>query len=149
MQNRTHQELVENIQQHRWLVFNILGDGDALPPFSYTVGLFASFGHPEVILSGLDHDLAHALLNDIGEDAANGIRRQADVLYDDVFGGSPCLFKTVLPAHYDAYFGRALVFYQGADFPVLQCVWPDAQMRFPGQGGYAYTSANQELLYQP
>ncbi|OUJ70298.1 hypothetical protein BXP70_24705 [Hymenobacter crusticola] len=50
-------------------------------------------------------------------------------------------------ACYDAYFGRTLVFYQGAHFPVLQCVWPDAQQRFPGQAGYAYSSTNQELLY--
>lgn len=149
MQNRTHQELADNIQQHRWLVFNILGDDEALPPFSYTVGLFATFGHPEVVLSGLDHDLAHAILNDIGEDAAQGIRRQDGVIYDDVLGGSPCLFKPVLPEHYEGYFGRALVFYQGADFPVLQCIWPDAQLRFPGQEDYAYTAANQELLYQP
>lgn len=147
MQNRTYQELAENVQQHRWLVFNIMGDGGDLPPFSYTVGLFATFGHPEVVLSGLNHDLAHAILNDIGEDVASGIQRQVEVLYDDVFGGAPCLFKSVSPEHYEAYFGRALVLYQETDFPVLQCVWPDAQMRFPGQVGYAYSAANQELLY--
>ena len=146
MKNHTYQELAENIQQHRWLVFNIMGDGD-FPPFSYTVGLFATFGHPEVVLSGLQQELAHAILNDIGEDAARGIQRQAEVLYDDVFGGSPCLFKTVTPEYYKDYFGRALVFYQGAHFPVLQGVWADAQQRFPNQAGYAYSSANQELLY--
>jgi len=146
VQNRTYHELAENIQRHRWLVFNIMGDGD-LPPFSYTVGLFATFGHPEVVLSGLNHELAHAILNDLGEDAASGIQRQPEVFYEDVFGGAPCLFKPVSLAYYDAYFGRALVFYQGTHFPVLQCVWPDAQQRFPGQMGYTASSTNQELLY--
>jgi len=146
VKNRTYQELAENIQQHRWLVFNIMGDG-TLPPFSYTVGLFATFGHPEVVISGLDHELAHAILNDIGEDVARGVQRQAETLYDDLLEGISCLFKTVTAEYYDPYFGRALVFYQGAHFPVLQCVWPDAQQRFPGQVGYTYTSAKQELLY--
>ncbi|UOQ69183.1 DUF4262 domain-containing protein [Hymenobacter volaticus] len=85
MQNRTYQDLAENIQQHRWLVFHILGEGN-FPPFSYTVGLYATFGYPEVVLSGLNQELAHALLNDMGEDAARGIQRQPDVLYEDVLG---------------------------------------------------------------
>jgi hypothetical protein len=36
-----------------------------------------------------------------------------------------------LPRHYRDYFGYARWFYHGDDFPVLQCVWPDRQHRYP------------------
>jgi hypothetical protein len=38
--------------------------------YSGTVGLFETYGHPEVVLSGLNTELAQTLLNDIGSAVA-------------------------------------------------------------------------------
>jgi hypothetical protein len=146
MKNTTRAELTANIKKHRWLVFNIMGGSETEPAFSYTVGLFETFGHPEVVISGLPNDVALAILNDIGSDVAKGLVRVPEVLYDDILEGYPCMFKTVPSSMYDDYFGRALVFYEGTGFPVLQCLWPDALKRFPGDFGYA--DSNQEALFE-
>lgn len=144
MKNRTRAELAANINKHHWLVFSVAGETQ--PLYSYTVGLFETFGHPEVVLSGLDINLAQTLLNDIGSTVAKGLVREPDRLYEDVLEGYPCLFKQVPATVYEAYFGRALVFYGDAAFPVLQCLWPDALKRFPGDVGY--NSANQQALFE-
>jgi hypothetical protein len=146
MKNTTRAELAANIKKHRWLVFNIMGGSETEPPFSYTVGLFGTFGHPEVVISGLPNDVALAMLNDIGSDVAKGVIREPEVLYDDLLEGYPCVFKPVPTTVYPAYFGRAEVFYENSDFPVLQCLWPDALKRFPGDFGYA--DSNQEALFE-
>jgi hypothetical protein len=36
-------------------------------------------------------------------------------------------------ASLDNYFGRANLYYQNSDYPVLQCVLPDSKNRFPDQ----------------
>lgn len=144
MKNTTHAELSANIQQHGWLVFSVVGETQ--PLYSYTVGLFETFGHPEVVLSGLDMDLAQALLNDIGSTVAQGLVREPEELYNDILSDYPCLFKAVPVTVYEHYFGRALVFYGETTFPVLQCLWPDALKRFPGDIGY--DKSNQEPLFE-
>ena len=143
MNNRTRAELAANVKKHRWLVFSVMG-GELL--FTYTVGLFETFGHPEVVISGLNNDLTLDMLNGIGHDVAQGIVRAPGVLYDDILNGYPCVFKPVPSSRYKEYFGRALVFYGNDDFPVLQCLWPDALKRFPGDSGYV--AGGQEALFE-
>ena len=56
MKNTTRAELAANIKEHRWLVFNIMEGNETEPAFSYTVGLFETFGHPEVVISGVKQE---------------------------------------------------------------------------------------------
>ena len=84
MKNNTRVELAANIKKYRWLVLNIMGWAEAEPQFSYTVVLFATFGHPEVVISGLANDVAMAILNDIGSDVAKGVIREPEMQYDDI-----------------------------------------------------------------
>ena len=146
MKNNTRTELAANIKKHQWLVFNIMGGTDDEPPFSYTVGLFETFGHPEVVISGFSNDLALTILNDIGSNVAKGVTREPEMQYDDILENYPCLFKQVPTKVYEDYFGRALVFYGDAPFPVLQCLWPDSLKRFPG--GFGYVDSKQESLFE-
>jgi hypothetical protein len=56
----------------------------------------------------------------------------------------------VLASHYDAFVGQALRFYSGASFPLLQCVWPDKNGRFPwAKEAAAGFVAAQPLLDTP
>lgn len=41
-------------------------------------------------------------------------------------------FRTVEQQHYREYLGYARWYYNGDDFPALQCVWPDSHHRYPG-----------------
>ncbi|RZK28246.1 MAG: DUF4262 domain-containing protein [Hymenobacter sp.] len=89
---------------------------------------------------------AMSILNNIGHGVSEGLKREPGILYADVVKDYSCVFKPVASQKYEAYFGRALVFYGELAFPVLQCVWPDALNRFPGDAGY--TLSTQEVLFE-
>lgn len=146
MKNTTRAELAANIEQHRWLVFLITEGNETEPAFTYTVGLFETFGHPEVVISGVKQEAAMGILNEIGQSVSHGLEREAGMLYDDILEGYSCVFKPVSSQKYGAYFGRASVFYGDIAFPMLQCVWPDALKRFPGDTGY--TLSTQEVMFE-
>lgn len=51
------------------------------------------------------------------------------------------------PGFYQDYFGYALWFYEGPNFPMLQCVWPDQNNRFPWDSEFdAQMVDNQPVL---
>jgi hypothetical protein len=144
MSKEIRQQIAQQISKYRGMVFNIVDK--SLPPFSYTVGLQESFNYAEIIISGLEKEDAHAILNDIGNGIAEGIQREENVLYDDILDDRPCYFKTVLPEMYEEYLGRAVLYYENSSFPVLQCVWPDQDRQFPDDKGYDIP--DQEILYK-
>src|SRR3712207_9308332 len=53
----------QTIRAHGWAV-QYVGEGDepGEPPFGYTIGLFG-LGHPELVVVGLVHAAAHAILH--------------------------------------------------------------------------------------
>src|SRR6188508_2849971 len=56
------ERLAQVIRTHRFAVQYVCpGDVPGEPGFGYTVGLFG-MGHPELVVVGLDYELAHALL---------------------------------------------------------------------------------------
>lgn len=144
MSKEIRQQIAKQISRYRWMVFNIVDK--SLPPFSYTVGLQESFNHAEIIISGLEKEVAHTILNDIGNGIAKGIQREENVLYNDILDDRPCYFKAVLPEMYEGYLGRAILYYRSSTFPVFQCVWPDQDSRFPSDKGYDISY--QEILYK-
>ena len=110
-------------------------EDDRGPGFAYTVGLFRRFGHPEVLVSGLDLDVLHDVLNDVGASVRAGARFQAGATSDDVLDGYPVAFRAIAPAAYGTYLGAGVRFYAGSPFPALHCVWPDRAGRFPWDAG--------------
>lgn len=54
----------------------------------------------------------------------------------------PCQFRLVDKRYYGTLFGYASWYHEGNDFPMLQCIWPDAAGNFPGQPDF-----DADLLY--
>ena len=48
-----------------------------------------------------------------------------------ILEGYDVRFLNVARRHYPEHFGYAHWYYEGDDFPSLQCVWPDKHGRFP------------------
>jgi hypothetical protein len=124
------------IDRHGWVVMHIFDPEELMPPFSFSVGLSHGFAHPEVIVVGLDREVSHVLVNQIGNRVRDGERLADGATRDDLLqGGYRVEFRAVHPAHHPAYLGTALWFNQwfnpGKPLPVLQCVWPDRQRRYP------------------
>ncbi len=120
----------KDIEKYGWHVMKVFAK-DPRPSFAYSIGLFQTFGHPEILIVGLALDTMHQILNNIGSDVKQGKRFQDGQSSDDILDGYECAFRRVLPEYYADLFGWAIWHYEGSEFPAIQCVWPDRDRKFP------------------
>jgi hypothetical protein len=132
--NDDDRKLLADIARHGWVVLAIKEDDEG-PAFAYSVGLFHTFDHPEILIIGLPPKTAHPLINDLGETIRGGRRFEVGSRCDDV-ASTTLVFNGMDERHYREYLGYARWFYHGSDFPTLQCVWPDKQGIFPWEEGF-------------
>jgi len=104
---------------------------DEGPAFAFSIGLFKTFGHPEVILFGLKIEAMHGIINAIGEEVRQGRRFSEGEVTSGIIEGFDVRFCKISHDHYSEYFGTASWYYQSTEYPALQCVWPDRRGRFP------------------
>src|SRR4051812_26431074 len=65
--------LIENVERFGWHCTSVVPNADlAAVPFSYTVGMYRSFGQPEFLILGLDAETAHSILGVLANAAAKG-----------------------------------------------------------------------------
>jgi hypothetical protein len=128
-------KVVSDIEDFGWHVSLIMEDDDG-PSFAYSIGLFQNFGHPEIIIFGLDLEVLHGMINIIGEEVRQGRQYADGESASGVLEGFDVWFQVVARGHYHEYLGYARWFYKGDFFPVLQCLWPDRQGLFPSDPGF-------------
>jgi Domain of unknown function (DUF4262) len=116
---------------------------DYLPSFAYTIGLWKNYHHPEIIAFGLTIKTLHAILNIACEEIKNGKTYTSDVSYPDIFDNSDARFVPVDSRNINDYFGYAIWFNEGIDFPALQLVWTDRNNKFPWEENY-----EEEFVYR-
>jgi hypothetical protein len=134
------------IAEFGWWVGMIPGDDDA-PGFAYTVGLWETLKHPEIIILGLKLQSMHGILNGCGDLIRKGARFEDGVQAADVVSGYDVRFRRLAAADYARYLGYGCRHYGGDWFPAVQCVWPDKSGRFPGDEGVAdFMASAQPLL---
>lgn len=124
----------QHIAEYGWHVVLIEAENEE-PAFAYSIGLYHSFRHPEIIAFGLKRDTLHSLINVCGDRIKDGETLPLDEPVDDVLADYPCIFKLVPREHYREHVGYARWFYKGDEFPLIQLVWPDRDRRFPWQDG--------------
>ena len=123
-------KLRDDIQRYGWQVLNVLPEGEH-PPHSYSVGLFATFGHAEIVIVGLPGEPAHAFIGNLVDEIRDGAVFEAGCRYDHIMQGFEVMFIRVAQDFYSANFGRAIDYYGSISFPVLQMVWPDRSNALP------------------
>ena len=130
--NEYERTVLHNVDTFGWHCTSVTRDdpGDD-PPFTYTVGLFETFGAPEMIVFGLGQDVAHSLLGIYARRLAEGDPIALDVPSTEIIADYACVFVPVARSRYLDYVFSALWFYGEAEFPVYQLVWPDPSGRFP------------------
>ena len=126
-------KLLNDISEFGWHTTGVFASrGEQGPEFAFSVGLFHSFGHPEVVLFGLPLERCIKVVNVIGTEVKAGRHYESDHDYGDVLQEPyRCAFKEVHQSHYRDHVGYALWFYEDNRFPLLQCFWPDKQGLFP------------------
>ena len=124
------QKIISDIDTYGWHVINVLPEGYH-PSHSFSIGLYRTFKHPEVVIFGLKASTAHVFINNIGQDIKDGMIFEAGGEYPDLATGYPVTFVEVPASRYSQHLGWALWFYGEKSFPVLQMVWPDRSGNFP------------------
>lgn len=102
-----------------------------LPAFVYTIGLYKTYRHPEVIIFGLPVPVLQTLINISCQLVQKGKKINPGSEYSDFLEGYNVSCLNALQTYYPYYVGYACWFYKSADFPLIQLVWPDKQHRFP------------------
>jgi hypothetical protein len=128
-------KLLDDVKNHGWHVIKIMAD-ESGPGFGYSVGLFKTFGHPEIIIVGLNLDLIHSIINGIGEDLRAGKSYSSGKFYSGLIEGYDCYFVTVDVKYYHDYVGYSRWFYKGNNFPLVQCVYPTKRNVYPWQNDW-------------
>jgi Domain of unknown function (DUF4262) len=133
-ESKGDEKILHDIRNHGC---SIVGIGDADPPFSFSVGLFANYGHPEVIIFDWRPEIAGSIINMVRDRAAAGHRfADGDIDGDFLLNDYKLCFWDVPLLVYPNYLGTAIWFYgKLGPFPCLQIIWQDVNRRFPWEEG--------------
>ena len=123
-------KLQENIDLYGLQVQHVLED-ESCPGFSYSIGLFETYKHPEIIMVGLKQQLAHTLINNMAYDIKEGKAFIPFAFASDIIDDFDCYIIKVDKANYDSYVGQAQNYYGGDDFPLIQCIYPTVKGIYP------------------
>ena len=124
------QKLFDDIEEFGWHCLHVLEE-EGLPAFSFTIGLFASYGYPELLIYGLPRKTAHGILTIAAKAAKDGHPIAAGEPTDALLNGYSCLLVPIAQEHYREHLGTAIWYYEHKLFPAMQVVWPNKDALFP------------------
>ena len=130
-------KLLSDISQYGWHVIHIPED-DVGPGYSFTVGLYYSYKHPELAIMGLSQSTSHGIFNAAVKVISEGSSfHHADVT-DALTQANNCKFSKINKNSYEEYLGSIIWFYRNINhrFPALQILWPDKAGKFPDEEGF-------------
>jgi hypothetical protein len=128
------ERIAESVRRHGWHAIAVEGTPEA-PPFLYSIGLCDTFGHPEIVICGLNEKTGHQLVSDMVTRIRGGQRYHAGEKDQSLLGGYPVVLRSVHPTQRIVRLGFAAAYYRRAGkpdlFSALQLLWSDAQGRLP------------------
>ena len=139
----TEEVIIENVNNYGWHVA-LFEANNYLPAFGYTIGLWKSYNHPEIITFALNLETIHSILNFAGDFIKSGNKIESYHRYDNYLDNFEVQFIDVLKNNLKDWFGYGLWFNKNI-FPALQLVWPDKNNLFPWEDKFD----NKYLLNQP
>ena len=144
--NDEDKKAFENIKDYGCHILNVMEDEHG-PSFSYSIGIQQCLGKPELLVHGLNQELAQAMINDYNFRLKEGEEFIPGKYYDDFLEGFKVCFTEVDLKFYDDYFGWGKWLYKGTDFKVLQLIWPTTEGLWPwDEHGSEYYSWSQPIL---
>ncbi|MDQ3671215.1 MAG: DUF4262 domain-containing protein [Actinomycetota bacterium] len=139
-------KLLADVEQYGWHCLHV-GDDGQLPCWSFSIGVYQAWQHPDVVIFGLANPVSHELLTHVVDRVRMGERFSPGRDYGDIFEEIPCCFLRVDPGWYPVFLGYAQWFYETPDgFPVLQLVWPDKEGQYAWDPGNRIPDGSQPLL---
>ena len=131
----TDDALIADVEQHKWVVLKITPEHAA--EYAYSVGLQKSFGHPELVVVGLDDETMQELINDIGDAIESGKTFRDGDVSSDFLEGYDVTFRAVPASLHATRFAWAERYYGASGYSLLQVVYPDRNRHWPWDAGVA------------
>src|ERR1700676_5364645 len=128
-------KLVDDVEAYGCHIIQVRSE-HGITGWSYTIGLYETFQQPEIIVIGLKKDTAHFVLNEVAKLMKQGVRLVNNHREKELLEKVECEFKDVEKRWLEQVMGYAMWFYGGDEFPVLQCVYPDLENRFPWEAEF-------------
>lgn len=129
-EKQLEEKALSNIEKNGCHILHITEDEDS-PSFTYSIGIQKCTGKPDIIVTGLDRDMSHFLINEYNYRIKDGETFEVDKFYEEFLDGAKITFKEVEKKHYPNYFGWGHWFYKGDYFKVLHLIWPDTNGAWP------------------
>ena len=127
----THERIVlANVANFGWHAINVLED-DGTPPWTYTIGLYETWHHPELIIIGRSRATANHMLQTIADILGADQRPNLNEPTTQLLPGVKCHYLEVEPRHHPDYVGYARWYYARKPFPLYQIVWPNTDGQYP------------------
>jgi Domain of unknown function (DUF4262) len=125
------QKILADIDEYSRHCMNVVED-DGQPPWSFTIGLFETWSHPEFIVIGRSRATAHEMLKALATEIEEN--RPPELAGPDEFLllGIRCRFLKVLPRYYNDYVGFARWYYRKRHFPPYQIIVRETTAATPG-----------------
>ncbi|HXC38996.1 MAG TPA: DUF4262 domain-containing protein [Burkholderiales bacterium] len=124
------QKLADHVAEYGWHCVNVPAEKDAAQ-YSYTVGLYKSYKHPELIIFGLPALAGYLVMQKLVGSILRGRPLNLAAPADMLFEGPPCQIVRVPVLKYDRYASICREYYKGYGFPLYQIVWPTLNGQFP------------------
>jgi hypothetical protein len=141
-------KLVNDVEKYGCHIIQVREEG-GFPGWSYTVGLSELLGCPELIVIGLNGELAGSVLNECARRLQKGDRFGERSRERELLSNVECEFRTVEKRWLRQTMGYAVWFYNGDNFSALQCVYPDLDNRFPWEQGFSENWRSRQPLLFP
>lgn len=101
------------------------------PAFGYSIGFEQSLSKPEILVTGMDKDNTHFLINEYYYRLKDGEAFEPDGQYADFIEDFNVCFKAIDPKHHATYFDLTCQYYDRDDFRALHLIWPDMDGLWP------------------
>lgn len=76
--------IFDDVAKFGWHVVGVLAGKNDAPEFSFSVGLFQTYGHPELVIFGLPMNAAHGIIATCLERVNEGIILEAGQVRNDI-----------------------------------------------------------------
>jgi hypothetical protein len=147
-EDEADQKVIDDVKNHGWHVVYVLSE-DTSPAWSFSIGMNRTLHHPEIVVFGLNREVMHWIINEVGRRVRHGERAEPGAVWPGLLEGYDCTFKSVRLQWYKPLLGWARWFYGGDSFSALQCIWSDKSHHWPWEDEFnPHWIWAQPLLYE-
>lgn len=148
--NESEEQLLTTIDKSGWQVTAVFAEGDS-PSFAYSTGIYKSYDKPELLVIGLNTKSAAKLVNLYGAKIKTSkFSYESGNFYSDFLDDWDVYMTDANSKAKTEYTLSSQWYYNGVEFPLMQCVWPSVKGFWPwDQNAWEDNKSSQPLFGEP